>query len=57
MLIWSNRWFNSGPPINVPASGGSINLDKVIEHYKQVNEDVVKERERIDEYYKNKESA
>jgi len=37
--------FNTGSPFNVPAGQGSVNLDKVIEHYKTQN--ALQEKERI----------
>jgi len=37
--------FNTGSPFNVPAGQGSVNLDKVMEHYKTQN--ALQEKERI----------
>jgi hypothetical protein len=44
---------NQGPPINV-ASGSYVNLDKVIDHYKKINEETEQRRQEIEKYYQEK---
>lgn len=44
LLISYSRIFNTGSPFNVPA-GHTVNLDKVIAHYHQENENANKARE------------
>jgi cell shape-determining protein MreC len=45
---------NQGPPINV-ASGSYVNLDKVIDHYKKINEETEQRRQEIEKYYQENE--
>jgi hypothetical protein len=54
--ILTNKYssINQGPPMNV-APGSYVNVDKVIEHYKKVNEKVEQQRLEIEKYYQETE--
>lgn len=53
-LLTCQSAINQGPPINV-TPGSFANVDKVIEHYKKLNEETEEKRLAIQRYYDEKE--